>query len=145
MQNLISFDDFDLTLNESVQYETKWIMLKENYDTTITSVNDALKHKFVLNFYYKGERTGVVADGIRQVEPYALGVSKNGYIVLRAWLIRGISKTGKVNPKLVPGWRLFRIDRISDIVSTQQKFTTPRKGYNKEDRGMTEIMNFVHF
>jgi predicted DNA-binding transcriptional regulator YafY len=131
MDNFLDFENFH-SLNED---------FKENF----TKLEDAISNKFVLNFYYKGEQKGVVDDGYREVEPYALGVNKHGNTVLRAWLIKGISRSGKIDPSLVPGWRLFRVDRIGMVNPTLSKFTTPRKGYNADDQGMTEVHTSAQF
>jgi predicted DNA-binding transcriptional regulator YafY len=140
MRNLIKFDDF-CVLNESVQ-ELEHVALYEAFNNTMDALEDAITNKTVCTIYYKGERKGIVDDGYRYIEPYALGVNIRGNIVVRAWLLKGTSRTGKIDPSLVPGWRLFRVDRISIITPTHQTFTTPRKGYSAEDSGMTEI-NFT--
>ena len=131
MLNVLDFDGFS--------------ELNENFDDTMIKLQDAITNKFVCTFYYKGEQKGIVDDGYRYVEPYALGVNKHGNTVLRAWLIKGTSRTGKIDPTLVPGWRLFRVDRIEILNQTLQKFTSPRKGYNADDQGMTEVTYSAQF
>lgn len=119
--------------------------INENFNDTMVKLQDAITNKFVINFYYKGERKGTVDDGYRYVEPYTLGVNKHGNTVLRGWLIKGISRSGKIDPSLVPGWRLFRVDRIEIVSPTLQTFTSSRPGYNSEDKGMTEITFSANF
>lgn len=131
MINVLDFDGFS--------------ELNENFDDTMIKLQDAITNKFVCTFYYKGEQKGIVDDGYRYVEPYALGVNKHGNTVLRAWLIKGTSRTGKIDPTLVPGWRLFRVDRIEILNQTLQKFTAPQKGYNADDQGMTEVTYSAQF
>jgi predicted DNA-binding transcriptional regulator YafY len=131
MENFLDFEGFH--------------SLNEDYNENMTKLQDAITNKFVITFYYKGERKGVVDDGYRYVEPYALGVNKHGNTVIRAWLIKGVSRSGKIDPSLVPGWRLFRVDRIGMINPTLQKFTTARKGYNSDDQGMTEVTYSAQF
>jgi predicted DNA-binding transcriptional regulator YafY len=140
MNNLLDYNNFS-KLNEN-DSNVNYVMLRESYNDTMTKLENAITNKFECTIYYKGEIKGVVDDGYRYIEPYALGVNKQGNTVLRAWLKKGMSRSGKIDPSLVPGWRLFRIDRISIITPTLAKFTTPRKGYNSEDNGMTEI-NFA--
>jgi predicted DNA-binding transcriptional regulator YafY len=139
MKNLLKFNEFQ-KLNESEVLEN--VALFESFTSTMETLEDAITNKSVCTIYYKGERRGLVDDGYRYIEPYALGVNQKGNIVVRAWLIKGTSRTGKIDPKLVPGWRLFRVDRISIITPTHQTFTTPHKGYNAEDSGMVEV-NFA--
>ena len=113
--------------------------INESFNDNMIKLKDAIDNKFVINFYYKGERKGVVEDGYRYVEPYVIGVNKHGNTVLRGWLLKGVSRTGKIDPSVVPGWRLFRIDRIEIVSPTLQTFSSPRKGYNADDKGRTEI------
>ena len=140
MNNLLNYESF-LKLNESsgVSTEAPYVMLLESYDDTMTKLESAITNKFECTFYYRGERKGIVDDGYRYIEPYALGFNKQGNTVLRAWLKKGTSRLGRIDPKQVPGWRLYRIDRISIITPTLSKFTVPRKGYNAEDSHMTEV------
>ena len=114
-------------------------VLLENYEQTLVKLEDLIDNKLTCSIDYRGERIGDILDGIRIIEPYVVGKSSKGEPLLRAWLIKGMSRTGRIDPRLVPGWRLFRIDRIRSISPTLQKFTIPRIGYNSEDSGMTEI------
>jgi predicted DNA-binding transcriptional regulator YafY len=131
MENFLDFEGFH--------------SLNEDFNENLTKLQDAISNKFVLTFYYKGESKGVVEDGYRYVEPYALGVNKHGNTVLRAWLLKGVSRSGKLDPTVVPGWRLFRVDRIGMVNPTLQKFTAARKGYNADDQGMTEVTFSAQF
>jgi predicted DNA-binding transcriptional regulator YafY len=147
MKFVIPYDSFTPSLNEnaSASYETEHVMLLEDFNTTMTVLKNAINNKLVCTIYYKGERKGVVDDGYRYIEPYALGVNAKGNTVLRGWLLKGKSRRGRIDPKTVPGWRLFRIDRISSISTSLQAFTAPRKGYNADDNGMTEVMYSAKF
>lgn len=147
MNNILSYDNFIKDINENVEVsrETSNVMLFESFSDTMTKLQDCITNKFECTIYYKGERKGVVDDGYRYIEPYALGVNKQGNTVVRAWLKKGTSRIGKIDPKQVPGWRLFRVDRISIITPTLAKFTTPRKGYNADDSGMTEVTYSANF
>jgi len=127
MKKLHTFEEF-FQLNEDLR--------TQNLELLKDFVND----KFVCTVDYRGERIGDILDGIRIIEPYTVGVMENGDTYLRAWLIKGISKTGKTDPRVVPGWRLFRIDRIKTINSNNEKFEVPKKGYNDKDASMSEIL-----
>jgi len=118
--------EFDTFLNED---------LKSNMD----KLQDAISNKFVCTIDYRGEPGTKILAGVRFIEPYAIGTDKHGNILLRAWLIRGMSRSGKINPRLVPGWRLFRVDRMTIVTETLQKFIIPRKGYTAQDSAMRDI------
>jgi predicted DNA-binding transcriptional regulator YafY len=119
--------------------------LLENVDQTIEKLEDIVANKIVCSVDYKGEDPNDPLRGIRFIEPYTVGISEKGQTYLRAWLIKGVSKTGRKNPRLVPGWRLFRVDRIKAINPTLQKFTVPKKGYNDQDSAMEEILFTASF
>lgn len=142
MNHLISYKEF--SLNENFIEEPQHVALYEGFSETMQFIEDAIRNKLVCKIDYRGDpearRRGDVLSGIRVIEPYALGVNGKGNNVVRAWLIMGVSKTGRRNPRLVPGWRLFRIDRIRSITTSLEKFTVPKKGYNRNDKGMTQVM-----
>ena len=146
MKHVISYDNFKSSVNESLNFSSnEHVMLREDFNTTMTLLKNAITNKFICTIYYKGERKGLVDDGYRYIEPYALGVNQKGNNVLRAWLLKGKSRRGRIDPKQVPGWRLFRIDRINSISTSLGTFTVPRKGYNADDNGMTEVMYAAKF
>lgn len=136
---LLDLDPDDDILDDNIEVNVDFA-IDESYDEVMKSIQHAITNKFICNIYYKGEQNGVVLQGNRKIEPYTVGVTKKGNIAVRAWLIAGISKTGNERINLTPGWRLYRIDRIFNVGITYNKFTIPRKGYNKEDKGMSEIM-----
>lgn len=137
MKHLTHYD----SLNESFSLteELSFVALFENYAMNLEKLEDSISNKFVCKIDYKGEIGTKILPGSRLIEPYALGVDSNGNTLLRAWLISGISRSGRIDPKLVPGWRLFRLDRIRSINPTLQKFLVARKGYNPDDKNMTEV------
>jgi len=144
-KHIVSLGDFNSNLHESLTIQDGYVMLYEDFNNVMTKLEDAITNKFVCTIYYKGERPGLVDDGYRYIEPYALGVNIQGNTVVRGWLIKGTSRSGKRDSSLVPGWRLFRVDRISEINPTLQKFTVPRKGYNSQDSKMSEVTFFADF
>lgn len=129
-----SFEDEDLDLD-----------LDETLEENLSAIKHAIQNKLTCNIYYKGELNENVIQGNRKIEPYTLGVNKKGNLVVRAWILSGISKSGNLKKNVVPGWRLYRIDRINSIGITYNTFTYPRKGYNKEDKGMQEITLTAQF
>ena len=140
---ILTYEDF---LNENfIQKDLQYIQIFENYSDVMDQLEDSIQNKFVCTIFYKGENKSSILQGTRTIEPYSVGVNEFGNTIVRGWLIRGTSRTGKIDPSLVPGWRIFRIDRISTISQTLQNFTVPRKGYNRDDKKMTEVMFSASF
>ncbi len=102
------------------------------------TVADAITNKDVVFIYYSGDET--INRGYRTIEPFTLGVSTAGNVVLRAWQQAGATDSG--NPASrpndeIPGWRLFRLDGITSMSKTLRRFETARPKYNPQDRQMT--------
>ncbi len=132
--------------NNDVQKQVKKLRLSEWVSRD--NVFDAIKNKDVVFIYYAGDDT--VNKGYRTIEPFVLGRSKAGNLVLRAWQQNGATDRG-ANPTRkndeIPGWRLFRLDGITSLVKTLRKFetdptylSTNRPNYNPKDSQMSEIM-----
>ena len=142
MKHVADYDEF---INEFVNSDSYDMQINEDYGSNMTKLNDAVTNKFVCTIDYRGEPNSKILPGIRVIEPYAIGVDKHGNTLVRAWLIRGYSRSGKINPRLVPGWRLFRADRITIVTPALQKFTIARKGYNAQDSMMQEVLHSATF
>ena len=142
MTKILSFEDFSAI--ESLQPEDDGQVFEAN-EQNIQKLEDAITNKSVCVIDYRGEVAGKVENGIRYIEPFALGTNSAGNIVIRAWLLKGTSRTGKIDPSLVPGWRLYRVDRIFNIDMSHETFTVPRKGYNAQDSKMTDIIISASF
>ena len=95
---------------------------------SMDSIMDAIKGRKVVIIYYDGDEPG--GRGIRQIEPVCLGVSKAGNKVLRAWDSEGASHTAYKGEKPLPGWRLFRLDKILSNKPTGEVYNDPKPGYN---------------
>ena len=105
---------------------------------SIGSVQDAINRRQVITIYYDGDEPG--GRGIREVEPVALGKSKAGNLVMRGWDREGASHTAYKGEKPLPGWRLFRLDKMDFIRPTQETFDTPRPNYNPNgDKSMERV------
>ena len=87
----------------------------------------AIKNKEIIQFYYDG--------GIRIVEPFCYGETHRGNIVLRAFQIDGYSSSGNSE-----GWKLFKVEDMSDISLVGRKFTKIREHYNPNDKAMLRII-----
>ena len=91
---------------------------------------EAIQGKCIIEFYYKG--------GTRIVEPHCYGIHKTtNNEVLRAYRVGGYSES-----ESIPPWRLYRVDEISSLTITDEKFDTARDGYNPDDSAMSDI--FCH-
>lgn len=105
-------------------------------NTRLTSPNgkkitDAIKNRKPISFYYNGPRSEVKAGRRIRVEPVALGLSKGGNVVVRGWVQPpSESKRGF----LKHGWRLFRLDRLSNlIVADDEQFNMKHEKYKEGD------------
>ena len=106
---------------------------------SIESVIDSIKKKQVIALYYTGDSPG--GDGLRTIEPVCLGVSKAGNKVLRAWDYEGASHTAYKGEQPLPGWRIFRLDKILSIKPTGEVYNTPKPGYNfNGDKSMVSVI-----
>lgn len=104
-------------------------------------VINAINNKKIITIYYAGDQT--INKGYREIEPVALGPHiKSGNIVLRAWQRRGSTDT----PDNQPGWRLFRMDKITTMDVTPENFTEMRPQYNTNgDKHMSSIFAQARF
>lgn len=114
------------------------------------SLRDAIQDHEILYIYYNGDET--VQKGYRTIRPFVIGTHKDsGNRVVRAWQDAGSSASYRNiptnsrwghryekgheyfdNPKrggTQPGWRLFRIDKISIALPTGEKFN-PKEYFN---------------
>ena len=106
---------------------------------SLDSIINAIKNRQVVIIYYDGDEPG--GRGIRQIEPVCLGVSKAGNKVLRAWDSEGASHTGYKGEQPLPGWRMFRLDKILSNKPTGEVYNTPRPGYNfNGDKSMVSVI-----
>ena len=111
---------------------------------SLDSIVDAIKGRKVVVIYYDGDEPG--GRGLREIEPVCFGYSKADNPVLRAWDNSGASHTGYKGEQPLPGWRLFRVDKILSFKPTRDKFDEPRPGFNPNgDKGMVRIISLVNF
>lgn len=106
---------------------------------SVDSVVNAIKNRQKVIVYYDGDEPG--GRGIREIEPVCLGTSKSGNKVLRAWDNEGASHTAYKGEQPLPGWRLFRLDKILSLKPTGEVYNTPRPGYNfNGDKSMVSVI-----
>jgi len=110
-----------------------------------TQVETAIEKKQRIRIYYDGDET--INAGFRNIEPYVLGLSKAGNPILRAWQLNGVTDTE------TPGWKTFRIDKMSSWRPYPNYFYVPISDrdpkapkYNvKGDDSMTTIYKQAKF
>lgn len=111
---------------------------------SIQTVQDAINNRKVCIIYYDGDEPG--GRGLREVEPVALGKSKAGNLVMRGWDKEGASHTGYKGEQPLPGWRLFRLDKILSCKPTGEVYNTPQPNYNfNGDKSMVSIITIAKF
>ena len=95
---------------------------------SIDDIKKSIEQRQVCSIYYEGDEPG--GRGLREIEPVALGRSKAGNLVLRAWDKEGSSHTAYKGEQPLPSWRLFRVDKITMYKPLRDIFTEPKPGYN---------------
>lgn len=86
-------------------------------DVDIKSVNDAIENRYRVRIEYKDYEDRPPSK--RYIEVYALGLSKAGNPVIRAYQLFGGTTTK------IPKWKMFRLDKITKWEPTKPKFNTP--------------------
>jgi len=111
---------------------------------SLDSVQTAVNNRNVVVIYYDGDEPG--GKGIREVEPVALGKSKAGNLVMRGWDREGSSHTAYKGEQPLPGWRLFRLDKILSFKPTGEIYNEPKPGYNfNGDKSMASVITIAKF
>lgn len=112
------------------------------------AIERAIDNRWQLYIEYMGHtgsdpNTWVDVPGWRIIQPYCYGlVNGTGNEVLRAFELSGAS----VSRNPIP-WRLFRLDRIRQVVlQTNKIFNRPAPLWNpKGDRGMIQVLKIIEF
>ena len=104
--------------------------------TRTKPIVDAIKNRKKITFYYSGPRKpkkNSVKAGYRvKAEVVALGLSKKGNLVMRAYVQPpSVSKKGFAKH----GWRTFMLSRMSGTEITDEVFDEKRPGYKEGDDG----------
>jgi hypothetical protein len=107
--------------------------------TKTKPIVDAIKNRKKITFYYSGPRKpkkDSVKPGYRvKAEVVALGLSKKGNLVMRAYVQPpSTSKKGFAKH----GWRTFMLSRMSGTNVTDEIFNDKRPGYKEgDDNGLS--------
>ena len=104
--------------------------------TKTKPIVDAIKNRKKITFYYSGPKTpkkDSVKSGYRvKAEAVALGLSKKGNLVMRAY-VQPPSTSKKGFGK--HGWRTFMLGRMSSTEITDEIFNEKRPGYKEGPDG----------
>jgi len=131
--------------------------------TIVDAINN---HEWIYLYYNADNEEGKNASGYRTVRPYVLGKNADGNLMLRAWQDNPKNSwhfqnkatrddslyhdywTDQEGSK--PGWRMFRVDKISKIYPIGKKFNDSNglpmipAGYHEGgDDDMTNIIAYV--
>ena len=107
--------------------------------TKTKPIVDAIKSRNMITFYYSGPqkpKKDSVKNGYRvRAEAVALGLSKRGNLIVRAWVQPpSVSKKGFDKH----GWRTFIVGRMSNVEVTDDVFNGKRPEYKEgSDNSMT--------
>jgi hypothetical protein len=141
-------------LNEEFLNEVfkEFIIEAMQSDIVRGKISVAIKDKRLMKIYYMNE-----SPGERIIEPFAMGINKNGNWCVRAWIhSESLSHSfphGKNRDSLTwkPGWRMFRIDHIRtanyvkdpDPKVKYKRFDGKRPKYNPRDKDMAPVHSAV--
>ncbi|HYD51174.1 MAG TPA: hypothetical protein VEA99_01055 [Gemmatimonadaceae bacterium] len=90
----------------------------------------AIAERRLLMFAYRG--------AMRVAEPHLHGETTAGNEALSAWMREGWSRTDPSG-----GWRMFRLDELSELSILPERFDEPRPGFNPSDPHFTRIFCVV--
>ena len=90
-----------------------------------TEISTAIENRKLIQLEY--------SNGERIVEPYALGMSSTGKMLLRAYQRQGYSLSSENY-----GWKLFNLSEIQRLIIIDENFE-PRGEYRKGDKALSEI------
>lgn len=108
------------------------------------NIQRAINNRKVCIIYYDGDEPG--GRGLREVEFVAVGYSKAGNLIARGWDREGASHTAYEGDQPLPGWRLFRLDKILSCKEIPEVYNEPKPNYNfNGDRSMTKVIAIAKF
>jgi hypothetical protein len=93
----------------------------------IETASEALRKGKVLELQYDGYS--------RCVEVHAVGYSKPGHPLMRAWQVSGGSTSGERT-----GWKLMRLDEARGARISEAASEAPRRGYKRGDAALARII-----
>lgn len=106
----------------------------------VDTVLQSIRNKNHVRIRYN-DNSDTPHTGTRMIQPMAVGTTKKGYPVVRAFQVGGDTKRGE------PKWKFFRLDRVESWTPlTKKKFNTAPAGYNKTgDKSMSHFIDNAKF
>lgn len=103
----------------------------------------AIEYGMILQIDYKGKDDKEMGGHERTIYPMVIGKTKDENVVIRGYHLVGwsVNKGGSTEKE----WRMFRADRILNIVFTGAFFRLPPDGYNMDDKGIKDIIKAANF
>ena len=97
----------------------------------------AIRERKVINIVHQNNGKPVT---LRNLAPFAIGSSKAGNTVLRAYQLGG-----QTNDAPSPGWALYRVDKMAVEITDKQfnEADSRFRQYKSTDKGMTAIQTSV--
>lgn len=92
----------------------------------IQTASEALRASRLLDLRYEGFT--------RRVEVHAIGYSKTGRALMRAYVQGGSRRTER------KGWRLLDLAEVQEAALLDQASSAPRRGYRRNDPGLERIV-----
>lgn len=118
-------------------------LINESVDSN--SVLDAIRNKYFVRIKYNDGQGDGVGNGSRVIAPMAIGTTKKGYPVMRAFQEGGDSRSGS------PNWKFFRLDRVMSWRPMKRKhyYAPPDDKYGEYnyngDRSMSHFVDNAKF
>lgn len=94
--------------------------------TALREIYNALRLNRVVAFNYD--------DGLRIAEAHSLGLTKDGNLAVRAYQTAGESS------QPLPGWRMFRLDKVIEAHALTTESQAPREGFVPNDKHLAHIL-----
>ena len=89
---------------------SKTLLFEQQDDSKMTVLRKSITERLPITINYKGPTEEVVSGQRFDIEPIVLGKNaKSGNLVIWAYVFKGVSKKG------LPGWKMFRVDRIENV------------------------------
>jgi predicted DNA-binding transcriptional regulator YafY len=83
-------------------------------------ISNAIRNKQTAKISYNSENSS--GRGMRIIEPAELGYNAKGELLVRAWQVSGASFSRSVMKAPIPGWRSFKLDRITGWRNTGEEY-----------------------
>lgn len=107
-------------------------------------ISKAIEYGMILQIDYKGDEDDNFSGHERVIYPMVLGQNKDGKYLIRGYHLKGWSVSGGGNVE--KEWRMFRADRILNMIFTGAFYRLAPDGYNSTgDKGISKILKQADF